>query len=110
MKTLDKNGKISVIEGPTIAMFKGLMKSTWEKLVVRVSAPTDGGAVTVPAGSFAGTSIHQIDEQGDGPDYEAETWFNSAVPVNGVVKSTTTDGKTVTELLAFGTDGKPRIP
>jgi hypothetical protein len=110
MKTLDKDGKISVIEGPAIAMIKGLMKSTWEKLVVKVEAPTEGGAVKVPAGGFAGTSHIKSTSKVMGQTIEAETWFNSAVPVNGMVKTATTDGKTVTELLAFGTDGKPRIP
>jgi hypothetical protein len=110
MKSLDKNGKVVVTEGPALTLIKGMMKSSWEKLVVNVSAPVDGGSVAVPAGSFAGTSKIKSSTKVMGQTIETESWFNSAVPVNGVVKSQTTDGKTVNELLAFGTDGKPRIP
>jgi hypothetical protein len=110
MKTLDKDGKVSVMEGPAISMVKGLMKSTWEKLVVNVTAPAEGGTVAVPAGSFAGTSLIKSTSKVMGQTIEAESWFHSAVPVNGVVKTRTTDGKTLTELLSFGTDGKSRIP
>lgn len=37
---------------------------------------------------------------------ESDGWYNTAVPVNGMVKSMTKDGKTLMELLEFGTDGK----
>jgi hypothetical protein len=110
IKNMDKDGKVSQMEGPAVSMFKGLMKSSWEKLVVSVTSPADGGTVAVPAGSFAGTSVVKSTSKVMGQTIEAESWFHSAVPVNGVVKTRTTDGKTVTELLAFGTDGKPRIP
>jgi hypothetical protein len=110
MKSLDKDGKVNVMEGPTLSMIKGLMKSAWEKLIVNVAAPADGGTVDVPAGSFAGTSLTKSTSKIMGKTIEAESWLHSAVPVNGVVKTRTTDGKTVTELLAFGSDGKPRIP
>jgi hypothetical protein len=110
MKTLDKDGKVSLSEGPALSMFKGIMKSSWEKLIVNVATPVDGGTISVPAGSFVGTSSIKSKVKVMGTTIESESWFHSAVPVNGVVKTQTTDGKTVTELLAFGTDGKPRIP
>jgi hypothetical protein len=110
MKSVGKDGKVSVIEGPAISMFKGLMKSSWEKLVVSVSSPSDGGTVAVPAGSFAGTSVIKSTSKVMGKTIETESWIHPSVPVNGMVKAMTADGKTVTELLSFGTDGKPRIP
>jgi hypothetical protein len=110
MKSLDKDGKVVLTEGPTLALVKAVMKSSWEKLVVSVSAPTDGGPVAVPAASFAGTSYYKSSVKVLGKTIETESWFNAAVPINGVVKSRATDGSTLTELLAFGTDGKPRIP
>jgi hypothetical protein len=110
MKSMDKSGKVNVMEGPAITMLKGLMKSSWEKLVVNVAAPADGGAVTVPAGKFGGTSTIKSTAKVMGRTIEAQSWFYSSVPVNGVVKTMTSDGKTVSELLAFGTDGTPRIP
>lgn len=110
MKSLDKSGKVMVTEGPALAMIKGLMKSSWEKLVVNVAAPSDGGTVAVPAGSFAGASMIKSSVKEMGQTIETESWFHPSVPVNGVIRSQSTDGKTISELLAFGNDGKPRIP
>lgn len=110
MKTLEKDGSVSQTEGPALSMIKGLMKSSWERLVVNVAAPADGGTVIVPAGSFAGTSTVRSKVKIMGQTIESDSWFHAGVPVNGVVKTQTTDGKTVTELLSFGIDGKPRIP
>jgi hypothetical protein len=110
MKTMDKNGKVSLIEGPTISMMKGLMKSSWEKLVVTVSSPSDGGTQAVPAGSFAGTSYIKSTSKIMGKTIESETWFQPSVPINGMVKTRAADGSSESLLLAFGVDGKPRIP
>lgn len=87
-----------------------MMKAAMRYVSDGISAPTDvsGAAkelVTVPAGTFAGAarftgtfSIGPISKNVIG-------WFHPAVPVNGSVKSVTTDGDVTTELLAFGEDG-----
>jgi hypothetical protein len=110
MKSLDKDGKVSVIEGPAIKMMKSLMKSSWEKLVVTVSSPTDGGAQAVPAGNFAGTSFIKSTSKIMGKTIEMETWYHPSVPVNGMVKTRSADGSSESVLLAFGVDGKSQLP
>jgi hypothetical protein len=110
MKTLDKDGKVQLLEGPALIMIKATMKASWEGLVVKAQAPTEGGSVSVPAGSFAGTWYSKATAKVLGQSIESETWYSAAVPVNGMVRTRTTDGKSETVLLAFGTDGKPRIP
>jgi hypothetical protein len=110
IKNLDKDGKVSTIEGPAIKMMKALMKSSWEKLIVSVSSPADGGAQAVPAGSFAGTSFIKSTTKIMGKTYESETWLHPAVPINGAVRSRMSDGSSENVLLAFGSDGKSKLP
>ena len=110
IKTLDKDGKISVMEGPQLGLMKGLYKSAWERMVVGPATYSDGGAVQVPAGAFAGTSMVKAKTKVMGFSVETETWSHPAVPLSGMVKSRSTDGKSSSELLSFGFDGKARIP
>lgn len=107
MKTRDEDGKIQTIEGEQLAMFNMIVKSTWDKLLVNIGSFTDGGSVTVPAGVFAATNFQKASVKVLGMNIETESWYHAAVPVNGVVKTQTADGKNVTELLSFGFDGKP---
>lgn len=37
--------------------------------------------------------------------FRSKSWFSDKVPVNGMVKSVTDDGKITTELLDFGDSG-----
>lgn len=109
MKMKDEKGQIQTIEGEQLAFFNMFAKSTLDRMVVKVASFTDGGAVTVPAGTFAGTNYSKSSVKVLGMTVESECWYNGAVPVNGIVKTQTTDGKTVTELLSFGFDGKPEL-
>jgi hypothetical protein len=109
IKRQDENGKIKKLEGNQIGMFNALMKQMFEKMLSDVPASSPGGPVAVPAGTFADTTYGKSSVKVLGFNVETETWYNEAVPINGVVKTRTTDGKTVTELLSFGTDGKPSI-
>ena len=110
MKTLDSNGKLTVTEGQSLTFVKTMMKSSYQKMVVSVGSFTDGGAVEVPAGSFSGTNVVSSTAKVMGFTVESTTWFHPAVPVNGMVMSKSKDGKTIQQLLSFGTDGKPIIP
>jgi len=109
IKTLNNNGKVTTISGAQLGFMKGLYKSAYENILSKPSGATDGGPVQVPAGSFAGTSSVKTTMKIMMSTIEVQTWLNPAVPVNGMVKSMTTDGKTVVELLSFGTDGVPQI-
>ncbi len=106
MKMRDEEGQVTEIGEEQMALFGMIAKASYEKLVVNVSAPKDGGPVEVPAGSFAGTWYTKDSVKMLGMTVETESWYNSAVPVNGLVKYQTTDGKSVSELLSFGFDGK----
>ncbi len=109
MKMKDETGAVQEITEDQMALFNMFAKSTYENLVVNISKFTDGGEVVVPAGTFAGTNLYKTSTKIMGMTIETDCWFNSAVPVNGMVKSQSKDGKTVTELLDFGFDGKSRF-
>jgi hypothetical protein len=109
IKMLDKDGKVSTIDGAPIKMMKGMMKSSWERMVVKSSSPADGGDQKVPAGGFSGTAYVKSSATAMGKTVETEVWMHPAVPINGVVKSKDVDGKSESVLLAFGKDGKPKI-
>lgn len=110
IKTLEKDGSVTKTEGQSLIVMKALMKSTYEKMIVNVPEYADGGSVQVPAGTFAATTLVMAKTKIFGKTIESETWFHPAVPVNGMVRSRTKDDKSVSELIAFGFDGKPRIP
>jgi len=110
IKTMKKDGSVSTTQGAQLGFLKGLYKSAYENLVVSRSGASDGGAVAVPAGSFDGTRMIKATTKVMLTTIDSQTWLHPAVPVNGMVKSMTKDGKTVVELLSFGFDGTPRIP
>lgn len=109
MKMRDEDGNIQTIEGDQMALFNTFAKSSYENLIVNITTYTDGGAVTVPAGAFAGCTYNKATVKVMGMKITTENWYHPSVPVNGLVKYQTEDGKSVTELLSFGTDGKPVI-
>ncbi len=110
IKTLEKDGSVTKTEGQSLMVMKALMKSAYEKMIVNISEYVDGGSVQVPAGTFAGTTVVSAKTKILGKTIETESWFHPAVPVNGMVKSRSKDDKSVSELIGFGFNGKPRIP
>lgn len=106
MKMKNEDGEIQTIEGDQMAIFNMFAKKVYESLIINIASFTDGGAVSVPAGNFAGTNLYTSKTKILGMTIESDGWYNTAVPVNGMVKSMTKDGKTLMELLEFGTDGK----
>ena len=109
MKMRDENGNIQTIEGEQMALFNMIAKSSYENLIVNITDFVDGGIVTVPAGVYAGCTYNKATVKVMGMKITSENWYHGSVPVNGLVKYQTEDGKSVTELLSFGTDGKPVI-
>lgn len=105
MKMKDDEGNVQTIEGEQMAIFNMFAKKVYESLIINIDSFKDGGAVTVPAGTFAGTNLYTSKTKVLGMTIENDSWYNAAVPVNGMVKSVTKDGKTVMELLDFGTNG-----
>lgn len=109
MKMRDEDGNIQTIDGDQMALFNTFAKSSYENLIVNVENYTDGGDVTVPGGSYSGCTYNKTTVKVMGMKVTTEDWFHSSVPVNGMVKSQTEDGKSVSELLSFGYDGKSSI-
>jgi hypothetical protein len=109
MKTVGDDGKVQKIEGSQLSMYKAFSKAAYESLVTSSTGLKDGGAVTVPAGSFAGTAYAKTSAKVMGFTVESEVWMNEAVPINGMVKSSSNKGKSTSELLSFGADGKPKM-
>jgi len=110
IKTLDKNGKVTTMQGAQLGMTKGLYKSTYENMVVKKTGYADGGTIEVPAGTFAGTSMIKASTKVLLFTVDTQSWMHPAVPISGMVKSMTSDGKNVSELLSFGFDGVPQMP
>jgi len=83
-------------------MMKAAYKKTIVSLQVNVSGIQNGGVIKVPAGKFNGTRMVKGDASFLGKTYRSTCWYHTAVPVNGMVKSSTDNGDMVTELLDFG--------
>jgi len=109
MKTVGDDGKVQKLEGSQLSMYKAFSKAAYEGLVTSSTGLKDGGAVTVPAGAFAGTSYAKTTAKVMGFTVEGEVWMSAAVPINGVVKTSSNKGKAASELLSFGADGKPKM-
>ena len=106
MKIINDDGKLQFLEGEQLMFYNMFSKATLDSLVADITTFTDRGSVSVPAGNFSGTnkiltSIRILDMT-----IETESWYHPAVPVNGMVKSRSTDGKTESRLISFGFDGK----
>jgi hypothetical protein len=109
MVSKDKDGKVTIMEKDQLAAFGDMMKGVYQRLITTEQVVTDGGPVTVPGGSFAGTSLGKSSFQMFGKTYESQVWFSAVVPIGGLVKSLSSDNKNLTELLSFGTDGVPKL-
>ncbi len=105
VKMKDKNGKIQTIEGPVLSITKGLYRKGLMSFNVKVNASSNGGNVSVPAGNFIGTIKTRTELSFFGQTHVADGWYHPSVPINGLVKSVSEDGKTVVELLDFDTQG-----
>jgi hypothetical protein len=109
MKTKNADGTISEQKGKDLDLYNSMMQSAFAGMVLKVSTFTAGGSLTVPAGTFSGTNVQTSTTKVLLSEIEIKTWYNTAVPLSGIVKTMSTDGKTVTELLDFGTNGKPML-
>lgn len=109
VKIRDENGQVQKIEGPMMAMMRGLYKNNLAGLDTKTTAYVDGGVIKVPAGSFAGTNTFVTETSIMGRKYKSKGWFHSAVPINGMVKSVVDDGDSTMELLQFGLKGATPI-
>jgi len=105
IKTMDKDGNVQAMEGPMLMMARSLYKGSLQNLSVKVESYVDGGVIVVPDGSFTGANTIKAEVRMLGRTYRSTGWHHYSVPINGMVKSVSDDGKMVMELLAFGYKG-----
>ncbi|MCX7736922.1 MAG: hypothetical protein N2319_09430 [Candidatus Kapabacteria bacterium] len=108
VKIKDKDGNVSSIDGMVLSLSKGMYKQTLSSLNLKLTSGSNGGTVTVPAGTFNGTYKAKAEVTVLGRKYTTDAWYHSDVPINGMVKAVSDDGKIVTELLDFGLTGATR--
>jgi hypothetical protein len=78
---------------------------------MKINTYTDGGVITVPAGSFTGVNVVESESKMLGFTVKGKGYYHSSVPVNGMVRYISDDGKNESVLLGFGTSGaKATIP
>jgi hypothetical protein len=106
IKILQKDGTIQKIEGDAMIFYNAILQSTWNSLLISGTS-TPGGALTVPAGTFAGTTKVHTKVKVLFMTVEGDSYLHPDVPINGVVKSVSKD--VVTELIDFGFNGKAVI-
>ncbi len=93
------------ISGFILDMSKGLYKEALKSWVTTTtSSVSDGGALTVPAGTFAGTTKVRSSITVMGKTIEADCYMSGVVPLGGVVQSRNSDGYSQI-LLDFGLSG-----
>lgn len=108
VKIKDKDGNISTVDGMVLSLSKGLYKQSLSSLNLKLIAGANGGSVTVPAGTFNGTYKAKSEVTVLGRKFTSDAWYHSDVPINGMVKAISEDGKIHTELLDFGLTGAAR--
>jgi hypothetical protein len=111
IKVRGSDGKIQVIDGAMMSLYKPMLSSSTSNAGVKMNVFTDGGTIVVPAGSFTGVNVVETESKTLGFTTKSKGFYHSAVPITGMVRSITEDGKTEMVLIAFGTTGaKPVIP
>jgi hypothetical protein len=104
IKMKDKDGKISQIDGVALSFTKGMYKKMLPSMNVNVNGE-DGGMVSVPGGTFSNTLKFTTEVSFWGSKHTSQTWCHADVPINGLVKSVSTEDNIEMELLDFGTTG-----
>jgi hypothetical protein len=104
VKTKDKNGKVTEIEGPMIQ----LMRSMWQGAINMLAISWQGlpqEDAAVVAGSFAGCFKARTDASWGGWHSTSTTWMHPVVPISSMVRSVGIDKPTTMELVGFGETG-----
>lgn len=109
IKIRDEEGNIQKLDGPMMRMYRSMVPDMADS-VRTVNTFTNGGTVTVPAGTFYATNMVKSESRTLGFSSKSTGYFHSSVPINGLVKTSTENDETQVVLIAFGTSGaKPLI-
>jgi hypothetical protein len=109
MTTRDGGGRLVEKSGPAPGIYGEMMKLGFQRMIVGTEGFSAGGRLSVPAGVFPATHEAQSYLSIFGNRMRMENWYSAEVPISGIVRSVSSDGRNVTELLAFGYDGKPSL-
>ena len=109
IKMRGEDGQIQTIEGPMIQMYKSMMPSTFSSMQLKVATYTDGGTIVVPAGTFSGLNVVDSEAKIFGFTSKTKGYYHPSVPINGMVKSVSDDGKNESVLIGFGFSGAKAI-
>ncbi len=96
---------VQKLEGPALLFGKGTYRKLLANSILSLSAPGAGGSVTVPAGTFHGTTKARSEVSILWMTVTSDSWFHPSVPIGGMVKAVDVEGESTSELLAFGMDG-----
>jgi hypothetical protein len=102
---ISSNGQVQRIEGAMLSLLKGVYKQGLKGMIVQTEGSLDGGTVRVPAGVFNGCSKVRTEVSILGSKTVADSYYHAEVPISGMVKSVSDDGKSTMELVAFGKSG-----
>jgi hypothetical protein len=108
VKMKQKDQDIQMIEGPVLSLTKGLYRDLLGGFSLKMAVMNDGGTISVPAGTFSGTSRMVSEVRFLGSSYTAEGWYHSEVPINACVRSVSKENDSVMELLEFSLSGAKR--
>jgi Fe-S cluster assembly iron-binding protein IscA len=109
IKVLSEDGSVQLMEGETLGFINALYKSQFDQYIVSNQIFEEGGPVTVPAGTFKGTTSIK---SGINTSFIKKTFgvfMHPDVPVNGMVQARDENGNVVIELLDYGYNGKATI-
>jgi hypothetical protein len=110
IKVKGKDGKIQVFEGAMLSFAKMFTSSVTTNMKTKTTF-TDGGTVTVPAGTFSGVNLIESESKTMGFSSKSKGYYHPSVPIYGIVKSVTDDDSHETVLIGFGMSGaKATIP
>ena len=100
------NGKLLNYPPQTMQLMQSLWKPAMSSFAIDWSASAPREAARAGAGDFEGCYRRRITLSVGPYQQLSDAWQHPAVPINGIVRSMTVgDNPSVTELIAFGTEG-----
>jgi hypothetical protein len=99
-----EGSQVTTIDGFVLKMARGAYKDQMKGWFNQQASFSSGGSVTVPAGTFEGTTKSESEVTFQGDTTEGTAWMHPDIPIYGMVKNENEDGYTMV-LLDFGTTG-----
>jgi len=100
-----QDGEVQTLSGPVLSLMKGVYKQGFRVMVAHTEGLLAGGTVKVSAGIFNGCSKVRSEVSFLVSKTVADSYYHSGVPISGMVKSVSDNGKSSMELVEFGKSG-----